>query len=158
MSTPATPYRQLILAEVLARLQTIRRPNGFETDAGRYVLIGEIAIGPDDADEAIAMVPGETSPLSDRTIGKVAEVLPIGIAALARVRSYTEYARAWMRAEAILADIKQALEIADRTYGGLIQNDLRRGPTVTLERPEGGDTLGIGITYEAWYHTGWGIR
>ena len=53
------------------------------------------------------MVRGDIAP-PDRTIGKVAEVLPIRIAALARVRSYTEYARARMRGSHP-ADIKQAL-------------------------------------------------
>lgn len=158
MSAPAVPHRAQILTAILARLATIRRVNGFATDAGGAVLVGEIAIGPDDADCAIAVVPGETGPLGDRTINKVAETLPIVIAALARVLSYTDYAAAWLRAEAVLADIKQAVEIEDRTLGGLIPLDLRRGSTVTLERSEGSDTLGVAITYEAPYYTAWGAR
>jgi hypothetical protein len=158
MPTPATPHRKLILQAVLTRLKTITRVNGFATDAGRNVIVGEIAVGPDDVDCAIALVPNETAGLGDRTLGKIAETLPLQVSALARVISWADYEDAWMRAEDVLADIKQALEIEDRTLGGVVPNDLRRGSTVTLERGEGQTTLGIAITYEAVYHTGWGVR
>lgn len=157
MSAPATPHRKAILAALVARLTTIRRPT-FATDAGLVVLVGEIALGEDDADCGIAVMPGETGPLGDREVWKVSETLPVQVAALARVQSWADYENAWMRVEDVLADIKQAIETADRTLGGLLPLELRRGPTVTLEREEGQQTLGVAITYEAPYATGWGIR
>lgn len=152
------PVRKRIIKAVFDRLKTIKRSAGFATDAGYCVVIGDIALGEDDADCGIALVPGETGPLGDRTLGKVTEVLPLQISALARAFSWADYEHAWMVVEDVLADIKQAIETEDRTLGGLVPGDLRRGVTVTLEREEGSHTLGVAITYEAPYSTAWGAR
>src|SRR5690606_19313155 len=101
------------LQAVIDRLETIRKADGFATDAGLAVMVGDIAIGPDDADVAVAVVPGEVQPLAQRTVGKVAEVFPITIAALARVESWRDTADAWMRAEDVLGDIHEAIETED---------------------------------------------
>lgn len=153
----AASARKQILETVLSRLAAITRANGYETDAGQSVIVGEIAIGPDDVDAAIAVVPGETGPLSQRQLSKAAETLPIQIAALARVLDWQDYARAWMRAEDVLSDIKAAVEQADRTLGGLAI-DITRGPVQTLERGEGQTTIGCAVTYEVTLATAWGAR
>jgi hypothetical protein len=121
------------------------------------VIVGEIAIGPEDVAEGIAVVPGETGPLSQRQLMKAAETLPIQIAALARVLGWQDYARAWMRAEDILSDVKAAVEQDDRTLGGLAI-DVTRGPVLTLERGEGQTSIGCAIRYDVTYATSWGAR
>jgi hypothetical protein len=153
----ADSTRKQILQVILDRLALITRPSGFVTDAGQSVIVGEIAIGPDDVDAAIAVVPGETGPLSERQLMKTAETLPIQIAALARVLSWQDYAHAWMRAEDVLSDIKAAVEQDDRTLGGLAI-DITRGPVLPLERGEGQTTIGCAVTYDVTYATAWGAR
>lgn len=153
----ADSTRKQILQVVLARLARISRVNGFATDAGQSVIVGEIAIGPDDVDTAIAVVPGETGPLSQRQLHKAAETLPVQVAALARVSGWDDYANAWMRAEDVLSDIKAAIEQSDRELGGLAI-DIVRGPVLTLERGEGQTTIGCAVTYEITYATAWGAR
>lgn len=148
---PSASRRQRILEALFARLEAIRVGATFQTDAGRFVYVNETpGFGPDDAETAIALVIGVDVV---RVQGnKVFVALPIEVQALASAG----LKEGWRYTEPVLADIKRALELEDRTLGGLVEQWLARGSTRTLERDEGSTTVGVAVGYEANYSETWG--
>lgn len=142
--------RQTLLAQIQARLQAITRGNGFQTDAGDAVFLNESPVlGPDDPPEAIAVMVGEDVPV---WVGENVHVtVPIEIQGLANA----DLEAPWITAEAVVADIKQAMELEDRRFGGLLAGRMERGSTRVVEREEGQTTVGVSVEYlfpvsEAW--------
>lgn len=134
--------RQAILEALVARVQAIAVSHGFNTDAGLTVFLGDAPqLGPDDPPAAIAVVPRETRPQSERM-----EMLPIEIQALAKA----DLEQPYLAAEAILSDIVTAVELEDRTLGGLVKF-MEIGPTRLLPREPGSTTVGTAILYELMY-------
>lgn len=146
-----TPKRQAILEALRDRLEAITTANGFRTNAGQTVCLGETpALGPDDATVAIAIVVGDDEP---RFQGEHVFVsLPIGVQALAQADLDDPY----LAIEAVLGDIKEAVELEDRTLGGLVPRSIDRGSTRTLEREPGSTTVGVELEYSAPYTEVWG--
>lgn len=135
--------RQELIEALVDRLEAIQVVGGYQTDAGLHVFTHEtVELGPDDPNEAIAMVINDDDPRYQAM--QIFTKVPIEIQALAKV---TTSQQAYMRVEAILADIKRAIEQADRTVGKLVQSQLERGVTRTLPREPGSQTVGVGITY-----------
>lgn len=142
--------RQQVLETYRARLRVIDQAHGFTTNAGAAVFMGEAPeLGPDDPDQAIALLVEDETP---QHVGEnVHTLLPVAIAALAKAN----LDEPWLAAEEVLGDIKRAIELEDRTLGGLVRARIARGPTRTMERDAGSQTVGIAITYlnplvEAW--------
>lgn len=148
---PEPSRRQQILELLLGRLQLIKVRRGFQTDAGKLVLLDEFpSFGESDTDIAIAMVvlPDEVGYTGVNTVVS----LPIEIQAIARAE--LEYP--WREAEAVLADIKKAIELEDRRLNELARPYIVRGTTRTMSREEGQNFVGRGITYVVPYVEGWG--
>lgn len=146
-----TTTRQQILEAVRARLQAIRTIDGFATDAGEQVFLGEAPmLGPDDPDVAIAIVIGDDVPTFQGE--QVLLQLPLGLCALAKA----DLAEPWIAVETLLGDIKTAFELPDRTLGGLLRGQVERRPTLTLEREPGSTTVGVCVGYMARYTEVWG--
>ncbi len=156
MTCDRPSHRAEILLATLARLRTIQRVTGYRTDAGLSVIVGALTLGPDDPFEAICLLPARTTPLGSPIGEHVAVDLPLQIAGVARVSSWQEYADAWLRSEAMIADVIQAMETEDRTLGGLVHGDLRRGDVEPIERDGGAMDVGMLVTYHAPYRTAWG--
>lgn len=148
---PVAGVRQQVLAAIEARLLVILRANGYQTDAGVAVYLGEAPpLGPDDPPAAIAIVVRDDIP-SDQ--GDVVHVVqPLELQALANVSCQ----RPWQTVEAVLADLTRAIEIEDRGAGGLLVRDLVRGRTRTLLREVGTTTVGVGREYRVTYAERWG--
>lgn len=143
--------RQQILEVVIARLERITRDNGYDTDAGAAVRLGEApAFGPDDPDEAIAVLLDDDRP--GKSMEQVFIELPVAIAALAR----PDLAAPWVVVEQVLSDVKRAMEQTDRTLGGLLHRRMERGTTRTLPREEGSLVVGATVTYICPYVEVWG--
>lgn len=146
----AASKRQQILEAVKARLEAIRVADDFNTDAGDEVQLGEVLdLGPDDPDAAACVVP-----LDDTTTtqGHKHQVrLPIELQAVVKV----DLEEPWVLAEAMLADIKKAFELEDKTLGGLT-TEITRGATRGLAREPGMTTAGVGVTYTVLYQETWG--
>lgn len=149
----ASSRRQLILEAFRTRLQAITTDAGFQTDAGKAVFLGEApTFGPADPDAAIQIGVGDDVPISSQNT--VVE-LPIEIAAIAK----PDLDRPWEAIEAVIADIKTAVELADRTLGGRLPGSwqaFRRGPTRTLPRDPGSTTVGAAVEYRVTYTEKWG--
>lgn len=144
--------RHRIVAYAADALSGIAIEKGFRTDAGQSLFVGFVPqLGEDDGDAAIALVVGPDQIV--RTGEKVLINLPLVVYAIAKL---SLGASAWMGIEMMLADIKQALEIEDRSWGRLLAPFLERGQTVTLEREPGSLVLGASITYIAPYTERWG--
>jgi hypothetical protein len=142
--------RLLILERLAALAAVVTRANGFASDAGLHVYLGAAPeLGPDDPDEAIAIVPREDV-ASEPNYQNVD--LPVEIQAIAKA-TLTE---PWIAVEALLGAIKLAIELEDRTLGSLLKGRMTRVSTRTLERPPGSTTIGLGVTYRCPYVEPWG--
>jgi hypothetical protein len=143
--------RQEILEVLQARLAAIQIANGFQTDAGLHVFTHETPdLGPDDPEQAVAMVVGEDEPFFQGE--QVFLKMPVEMQAVVKADLDTPY----VTVEAILADIKKAIELPDRTLGKRIRHQIERQSTRTLLREPGSETVGVGITYVCPYTEVWG--
>ncbi len=146
--------RQDILEAFRTRLQLITIANDYDTDAGNAVYLGElVSLGPDDADQAIAIDVQED--VIVQTMGPVPEMqirLALDIQALSRAA----LAQPWIAVEEVVGDIKKAIELTSETWLGALAQELTRGPTQTLEREEGSTVVGAAVGYEVLYTETWG--
>lgn len=148
---PEPSRRELILAALLERIEAIRTTNGFNSDAGTRVFLGESPVlGPDDPDAAIAVVVGDD--VTPYVGENVFVVLVVELQAVAK----SNINHPWLAVEGLLADIKRAIEVEDRTLGKLLPNKLERGSSRTLPREPGSATVGASVTYIAKYPEAWG--
>ena len=147
-----TSKRLLALAELRERLASITVVHGYNTDAGQYIYLGEAPVmGPDDPPAVIAIV------LGDEELGHQAEnvvvTLPIDVQAIVKVSVDESY----VTLEAMVADIKRAVEQADRTLGGLlVARGLTRGGVRSLPREPGSEFVGAVVQYRAMFGEKWG--
>lgn len=84
--------------------------------------------------------------------GKLLIAWPISIQAVAKA----DLENVWLTIEAVVSDIKKAVELSDRTLGGLVEQHLQRGSTRTLPREPGTTTIGASVLYVANYSETWG--
>lgn len=143
--------RRLILEAIKTRLEAIDGSGDYETDMGGRVYLGYApSLGPDDPATAIAIA------ISDDRISFSGEKksidLPVEIQAIARA----DLDEPWLAVEGLIGDIKRAMELADRTLGGLVKSEIRPGTTRTLIRREGSDGVGAGVLYVVPYQESWG--
>jgi len=142
--------RQQILEAFRDRLLAVTTDDDFERRPTLF--LGETPpLGPDDPDTAIAIVVQDTEPQYQGV--NVFESLPIEIQAIAKA----DLDQPWLAAEDILGRCIAAIELEDRTLGGLVTRKIDVGPTRTLPREEGSTTVGIAITYVAPYARQWGV-
>jgi hypothetical protein len=143
--------RESILAALLARVGAIQIAAGFTSDAGLAVTLGESPLlGPDDPDVAIAILVNDDDPKYQGM--QIMIRLPVSIQALAN----PNLADPWLAVEALLGDIKRAVELEDRTLGGLVKRQIERGPTRTVLREPGSTVVGAQVTYICPYTECWG--
>lgn len=147
--------RKSVLAALVTRLAAIQIANGFATDAGKTLVVGTTpAFGEDDPKQAIAILVGDDSTTWQQRGLACSNKVPYLICAL----SDADVANAWMTIEDLIGDIKRAIEVEDRTLGGLLTTDgpLERGPTAAFPREPGSTTVGAYVTYFAGLKEGWG--
>ena len=152
-----TSQRVRILEALVERLQAVRA-NGqaasgatYETDAGLAVYVGERPeLGESDPAVAVAVLPQEddTEAIGQQLAFMVR--LPVAIEAIASV----ELDQPYLAAEAVVADIKRAIE-GERTLGGLV-SEIRRGATAVVPREPGTTTVGVAVTYQVVFKEAWG--
>jgi fructose-specific component phosphotransferase system IIB-like protein len=148
--------RQQILEALQARLQAVQTANGYQTDAGLAVILGELPqLGADDPDEVMVLAFGDEQPEPQDLTGRTLFVrLPVRIAALAKASLANV---AWTAIEALIGDIKTAIELPDVTLGGLLERPgLQRDAVRTNDRDPGSLAVGMTVTYFAPYLETWG--
>jgi hypothetical protein len=62
----------------------------------------------------------------------------------------------YLAVEAVLGDIKRAIELEDRSLGGLVDQRFERGRTRPFEREEGSTAVGVIVPYIVPYYESWG--
>jgi hypothetical protein len=155
VSEPLTSTRERIVEALIALLEGIRREGGYTTDAGNAVYVYETpALGPDDPEEAIALMVLEDSVIYQ--IDRMGIQMPIEIQALGRANAAHGTAYAAIAAERVLADIKRAVETSDRTLGGLVKPYVQRGSARVMERQDGSLAVGVAIRYDVAFQESWG--
>ncbi len=143
--------RHHVLTAIVDRLSAIRVSSGFETDAGATIVIGEAPeLGDGDPDEALAVDFGEDS-AAQLSPGVVLMTTPVVIRGVAKATPDDPFAQV----EAVLADIKRAVELPDRSLGNLV-SQIQRGVTRAVPREAGASTAGVAITYVLTWKEGWG--
>lgn len=143
--------RQLVLEEFKDRLARVTVANGFQSDAGETLFVGETPdLGEDDPPAAIAILVGDEEPVYQGVQLHIR--LPYEIQA--HVKANLE--QPWETVEQIIADIKKAVELEDRKFGGLIPRQIERGTVRGLPREAGQTTVGAAVTYLAAYTETWG--
>lgn len=151
MADCPTSHRERILTTITeGRLEGIERNNGYRTDLGLNVLVGELPrFGPDDPKQVLAVLPQEDRIEGEWQEGKIPILWPIDIAVLVS----PELDKPWVIVEAGLFDVKKAMETGDRTLSGLLKGGknnpggLLRGSTETFKRMAGSEAVGALITY-----------
>lgn len=151
--------RKRAIAAMVARLQEITEDNGYSSDAGEHVFIGENpTLGPDDAEAVLAVIVQPVFPSFQNE--HLLERLPLEIQALAPAGSVP-----YESMEDALADVKKAIELRDedldeddaRRFGTAVQRDgIERGITQIAERPEGSQYAGLSVTYTLLIREVWG--
>lgn len=143
--------RQAALTELRDRLQRITAGNGFSTDAGQLVILGENPVlGPDDPAQAIVMVVAEDEPSFQGE--NIVITLPVRVAVVVKADASDPFGTI----EAVLADVKTAVETDHDLGGRLIKRGLTRGPTTPLPKEDGSEFVGASIEYRLMYAEGWG--
>ncbi len=150
--------RQLILTALATLLETITIADGFNTDAGNNVMLGQdVELGDNDPDAAILI-----SPLTERFVPnqtKLYSEWPLSIKAV--VKKFDDLDDSWIAVEQIIEDIQKAVEVADRTLGGLVNWNGSHGlildSITALQREAGSNTVGMEVTYLAKLQRAWGI-
>jgi hypothetical protein len=141
----ADSIRKRILLVVASRVAAITTENGFNTDAGRSVYIGGMpTLGPSDPDAVIAVIPQSQN--AGLTQMHVAGEWPIDIVAVANASAQRDDHA--LLVEDVLADIQRAIELEDRTLGGLIgARDFSVGDTKPYDREPASDVVAVAQTY-----------
>lgn len=143
--------RQAILAAFISRLSGILIADGYQTDVGQVVFIGERPVlGPDDPDASIDVVVGADEPGYQGE--NVFVALPVTVRAVVKATRDS----AWATVEAAVSDIKTAIE-TDHDLGGLlVARGLERGTVEPRDREPGDVVVGVGIRYTLKYVEKWG--
>ncbi len=139
-----TGGRREAIAEFKRRLQQIEQSNGYLTNVGQVIAVGEAyQLGPDDPPAALAMVILDEDRLPARGDIKISFHLPIEVIVLVK----PDLDDVIGSIEDGIQDVKQAIERGDRQFGGILDNTLRRGIIRTLPRESGSQTCGAIIPY-----------
>jgi len=146
--------RERIIDAIVQRLTEIDGRPPFETALGASrVYVGEVpALGPDDPAEVLVVIPDDDTIEHQRMNFQIDWSIVIG----AVVRADID--QPWVSIERAIADIKRAIELADRQLGlpADVNHPMKRGSTRVFERPEGSYVVGAGVTYVVPYVESWG--
>ena len=146
--------RLQVLNALTERLAQVLVANGYTTDAGQLVVLGEAGeLGENDPDAALAIVPGDDRQKTQAgSVGTAFVEWPIQIVALGKA----DIDQPWVAIENAVGDIKRAIEAGDRRLEGLLKSDLQRGSTRVVSRQPGSLTIGASVTYVATIAEPWG--
>jgi hypothetical protein len=139
--------RQSIIEALASRLENIQVAEGYNTDAGSMVFLGEDpTFGPDDPAVALAVNVG------DAVEGRQPMVTEMPLEVVALVRA--DITAPLLAMEQVIADIRAAVE-TDHTLGGTCKQ-LTRGAVRALPRETGHTVVGASVEYTALYSEMWG--
>lgn len=157
--------RQAAIAELVRRLEFITRTNGYNTDAGEHIFLGEApSFGEGDPPEALAILIQDDSPQAAGGLVRIRTPIEVWAVVPAEVEAPL------LAVEAIVTDIQEAVEIeaegaVDRFLGtvdgegrpyGTLPRGLERGVIQALKREPGGTYVRAAVEYVAYFEERWG--
>lgn len=147
--------RERALTELRNRLALIQTDNDFSSDAGLSLYLGESPqLGADDLPAAIAVVVNADEP---RFQGEnILTIVPVEVQAHVKAVDLEEPWRAWLTLEAVIGDIKKAVETDHDLGKTLVDRGLERGSTKPLDREVGSEFVGAAVEYRLWVKEQWG--
>lgn len=146
---------KLILDALLTRCQAITIDGGYETNAGRQVVVNQQAIEPHllDAGPVIVITEGDAEPNSTPSLPRVKWQWPIVIEALALPRgAQVPHAVAHQ----LLADLQKAVLQHDARDLGHKATELEVDSIGTQPPEDGGGVVGAHLALTVHYTTGYG--
>jgi hypothetical protein len=144
----AASRRQRIIEALATRLELIQTDNGFNTDAGSMVFLGEDpTFGPDDPGVALTISVGDATEARHQLLME----MPLEIVALVSA----DISAPLLAIEQVIADIRTAVETDDRTLDGECKQ-ITRGAIRALPRESGFTVVGASVEYIALYSEVWG--
>lgn len=144
------------ITELKRRLAAIERP-AFSTDAGKNVFVGEVvSLGHHDPETAIAIVIGDSTE-THRGLSDVVEGNSV-VAIQAIVKAApADRADPFLMAEDVIADIKRAVELEDRSLDGwCLSTGFARAAIRPARRMEGSEYVGAAVEYALAVEERWG--
>ena len=143
--------RETAIGEMRTRLENILVASGFNTDVGQVVMLGEQPVfGADDPTAVVSLIVGQDS------AGYQGEHVVVELPVEAQAIVKADVDDPWTTVEAVIADIKKAVE-TDRDLGGaLIRRGLERGATRPFDRESGSEFVGAGVEYRLKFKELWG--
>jgi hypothetical protein len=160
---PFITARKTILEALKARCEGISVAAGFNTDMGRQVFLGDtVVLGENDLPAAIAIVPADDGLRWQGLKGM--GPWPIEIQAVAAMDFREPWLvvdgvvieDAWLVIEAILQDVKRAVEVLEGGKKMIAGYQIERGTNRTIEREPGSSLVGAAVTYYVTYAETWG--
>jgi hypothetical protein len=143
--------RQDAINELVNRLTGITIAEGFSTDAGASVLLGEQpTFGPADAIASIAVVIGADEPKFQAE--NVLVDLPVAVQLYVKAGESAP----WNIIEGLISDVKTAVETDHNLSGTLVHRGLVRGSVTPMDRETGSEFVGAVVEYRLQYLEGWG--
>ena len=147
--------RQEILAEIISRLEGIRRTAGYQTDIGARVVIGEVPVFSEGDEEQWLSVEPSDSDINHSMENVGAEWI-VEVQAMSRADAESP----WLTIEALIADVCKAIENdsdgeTDRDLGGLCI-EIRKASDRIIKREAGSDYVGAAVGYRILFGRPWG--
>lgn len=143
--------RQAAISELKTRLARISVANGFQTDAGLALFVGERpALGPADPEASLVVLIQEDEPGYQGE--NVVSTVPVDVQVIVKA----DITDPWETVEAAVADIKTAVETDHDLGGTTVQRGLTRGVTRPLERDPGSEYTGVAVGYRLMLGERWG--
>lgn len=145
------------LTELRRRLERITRANDFATDAGQTVFLGEApGLGHHDPEVAIAVVVGDSTEAHRGMSDVIESVVVVSLQAFAR-SAPAHKVDPFLAAEDVVADIKRAVELEDRSLEGwCLSTGMSRGAVRPARRMEGSEYVGAAVDYVLTFEERWG--
>lgn len=148
---PEASRREQIIDALKTRAEAITVVGGFNTDLGASLLINELPqFGPDDPRQVLVMLVGDDEITSQ---GK-GFLYRLPFTFLVLVDADVE--DGWRQVEQGIADVKRAIELEDRTLGGLSSGYMERGNVETIPREPGSAAIAAAVPYVTFMKEGWG--
>lgn len=143
--------RQTIIEEIRSRLAGITVDNGYQTDAGALVFVGQTpALSDADPEQALAIRVGGDD------IGYQGENVLVTLSLVVHALMRADVDEPTTASEAVIADIKKAVEI-DRDLAGALQpRGLERGTTTAADRSQGSEYVAATVEYRCRFVERWG--
>ncbi len=143
--------RQSILTELISRLSGIAVVNGYQTDSGAVVYDGQTpSLAEGDPEQALAVVVG------GETLGYQGENVLVLLSVVVHALLRADVDQPTLASEAVIADVKKAVEV-DHNLGGILQpRGLERGETTAARREQGSEFVAATVEYRFRFVERWG--